>query len=64
MTVEEFNKRYPVGTPVVVRKDDGSLMETKVKSRAKMLGDNAVAWFCGIRGCYLLSRVILMKESE
>lgn len=55
---EAFNARYPVGTEVSVRRDDGTVTRTVTRSRAWVL-----AWVCpvvmveGIRGGYLLSRV-------
>lgn len=50
--VDDFNKRYPVGSQVVLRKDTG-LLVTFVRAPAEVLGGHsAVAWFEGVRGCY------------
>ncbi|ASY69355.1 hypothetical protein [Sinorhizobium fredii] len=56
--VDGFNRRYPIGTDVLLKKDDGSMIETKTRSRAEVLsGHSAVIWLEGISGYYLLSRV-------
>lgn len=56
--VAEWNSRHEVGTKVVVRKDDGSKVETATRSKAEVLsGHSAVIWLEGISGCYLLDRV-------
>ncbi len=58
VAVDGFNRRYPIGTDVVLKKDDGSLLETKTRSAAQVLsGHSAVIWVEGVSGCYLLSRV-------
>lgn len=50
--------KYPEGTPVRVRKDDGAVLETKTRSEAWMLGGHtAVIMVEGISGCYSLERV-------
>ncbi len=50
--VDEFNSNYPVGTPVILRKDSGEVL-TKVKHPAYVLsGHSAVAHFEGVSGCY------------
>lgn len=55
--VDEFNKLCPVGTEVIVTKDLGEEVRTKVWHEATILGGHtAVGWFEGISGCYLLSR--------
>lgn len=49
---------HPEGTPVIFRKDDGSIVETKTRSGAWMLGGHsAVVMLDGISGCYSLERV-------
>jgi hypothetical protein len=51
-------KDEPIGTPVALRKDDGTTFITKTRSMAQMLsGHTAVIWVEGITGCYLLERV-------
>ena len=53
-----WNAGNPPGTPVVVRKDDGSLFRTTTRSAALVLGGHTpVVMLDGIAGCYLLSRV-------
>jgi len=55
-----FNKRNPVGSDVVVIKDLGEQVETKVKYPAQILsGHTAVVWVEGISGCYDLDRVMV-----
>lgn len=54
--VKKFNRDFPVGTKVILRK--GSLseledIETTVTAPATILGlHSAVAWFEGVSGCY------------
>jgi hypothetical protein len=56
--VAEWNAAYPVGTPVTLKRDDGTCIETKTRSDAQILmSDVAVIWLEGISGCYLLDRV-------
>ena len=50
--VEHFNRCYPVGTRVILRKDTGEV-ETSVRYPAQVLsGHSAVAWFDGVSGAY------------
>lgn len=50
--VNKFNRRYPVGTPVVLCKDSGEV-NTKVRAPAEVMqGHSAVAWFEGVSGAY------------
>ena len=57
----DFNERYPVGTRVSVRRDDGTVTRTKTRSRAWVLaGVCPVVMVEGIRGAYLLSRVTVL----
>lgn len=61
--VDNWNKHYPVGQAVTVRRDNGETMETKTRSPAELLsGHSAVVWLDGISGCYLLSRVAPVTE--
>ena len=56
--VEAFNKRNPIGTNVIVVKDLGEQVKTKVQYPAEVLsGHTPVVWLEGISGCYLLNRV-------
>lgn len=52
LIVENFNLKFPVGTPVTLRKDSG-MVETVVQSEAYMLGGHSpVAQFAGVSGAY------------
>lgn len=52
--VDSFNAKFPVGSPVVLRKDSG-IVETTVRAPAEILGGHsAVGWFDGIVGCYAI----------
>lgn len=51
-------KDVPIGTDVIVTKADGSLVKTKTRSEAQMMGGHsAVIWLEGISGCYSLRKV-------
>lgn len=54
-----FNKKYPVGTAVYLKKDFvDEPIKTIVEREAFILsGHSAVAFFHGISGCYLISHV-------
>lgn len=55
---DEFNKLYPIGQVVAVRKDGGAGITTTTRSEAQVFsGHSAVIWLDGISGCYLLDRV-------
>lgn len=52
--VDKFNADFPVGTPVILKKDTG-VVETVVEAPAEILGGHsAVGWFRGVRGCYAI----------
>jgi hypothetical protein len=54
-----FNKKHPVGASVVVVKDAGEKIETKVRYPAEIMGGHtAVVWLNGISGAYALNRVV------
>lgn len=55
--VKRFNEKIPVGTRVIVVRDDGTKVDSNVRAPAEMLGETPVVWLDGISGCYLLSRV-------
>lgn len=58
LIIENFNLKYPVGTDVTVKKDNGEIIHTKTRSEADLLGGHTpVIWLDGISGCYALSRV-------
>jgi hypothetical protein len=48
----------PVGSEVIVTKDDGSEVRTKTRSGPELMGGHsAVIWLEGVSGCYHLKRV-------
>lgn len=56
--VDLWNAQYPVGTNVVVKRDNGETMQTVTRSEAFLLsGHTAVIQLAGISGCYSLERV-------
>lgn len=56
--VDEFNRENPVGTPVIVRRDDGMRVLTTVRDAAVVLPSGApVVWLKGVSGCHSLDRV-------
>ena len=56
--VEAWNGRNPVGTPVVLTRDNGERIQTVTTSEAYVLsGHTAVVHLARVSGCYLLSRV-------
>jgi hypothetical protein len=57
--INEFNDKYPIGTPVKLLLDSGKITQTKVRAEAIILGGHSpVAWFEGVSGCYLITRVL------
>lgn len=55
---EEWNRLYPSGTPVEVTRDNGSILTTKTRSEAWVMGEHScVVMVDGISGGYLLERV-------
>lgn len=55
---DTFNTLYPVGTEVLLLKDNGDVLETATRSPAQVLsGHSAVVWLENVTGCYLLERV-------
>jgi hypothetical protein len=69
-SVEAWNKKYPIGTKVVVTRDNKESEITVTRSEAWMLGKSsthpghtAVISVEGIAGGYLLSRVSALKEA-
>lgn len=58
IAIAKWNEAHPVGTPVNVARDDGSLFPTSTRSPALRLeGHTAVIWVEGLPGCYRLDRV-------
>ena len=63
--VQLFNEDVPVGTAVYCRKGDGSIVETRTRSRAELLsGHTAVVWLDGVSGCYMLDRVTVRETAS
>lgn len=55
--VANWNRHFPPGTAVQVRKDDGITVDTKTRSEAELLGEHTpVIWVEGIAGAYALDR--------
>lgn len=50
--VDTFNKKYPVGTLVMLRTDSGEIETTVMSPAFVFCGHSAVAHFHGISGCY------------
>lgn len=65
MNAEQFNARYPVGTPVIAypgaRPEDdpnGERLVTRTRSRAEVLGGHTdVVWVDGHSACIALTHV-------
>ena len=56
--VNTFNLNTPPGSPVVYRRDDGSMLETTTRSRAEVLSSHTpVVWLDKVAGCVDLRRV-------
>lgn len=54
---EAWNFEHPIGSSVVVTKDNGEQFETTVRYPAQCLNGMPVAWVHGISGSCLLSRI-------
>ena len=63
--VDDFNRLYPVGAEVILRKDTERI-RTTVEHPAEIFGGHsAVAWFAGVRGAYAIDgRVSPVEESS
>jgi hypothetical protein len=66
---ENWNLKYPVGTPVVLRRDSASSLsgtvdlETKTRTPAYVADSgHAVCFFEGVSGYYLLERATPARE--
>ncbi|MCR4319755.1 MAG: hypothetical protein NUV74_05390 [Candidatus Brocadiaceae bacterium] len=65
MKASEWNEWYEIGYPVLVKKDDGSVVQTKTRSEAWELGHGqAVIKLEGISGGYSLDRVQAMETHK
>lgn len=56
--------QVPIGTPVLVKKDDGSIFTTRTRSAGWLLsGHSAVIMVEGISGAYSLERIQRVDEA-
>lgn len=63
-SADAWNRQHRIGTPVTVRRSDGSTVHTVTKSDAYLLGHGqAVILLEGISGCYALDRVTAATEA-
>jgi hypothetical protein len=61
---DAWNAAHPVGTTVVLTRDDDVKIRTETVSEAQVLsGHSAVIWMRGVRGCYLLDRVAAAADA-
>jgi hypothetical protein len=57
--VQRFNRRFPVGHPVTVRNDDGTLHGGHVCASARLSSCAApIVWVSGFRGSCRLDRIV------
>lgn len=54
----------PIGTAVVVRRDNGSEFRTVTRSKPWILSGTPVAMVDGISGCYALNRIRPVSANE
>ena len=55
--VDRWNREFPIGTEVVVKRDSGDWTQTKTRSQAEARGRIAVIFLEGIGGYYALECV-------
>lgn len=55
--VDAWNAKHPIGTAVILTKDNGAQVTTKTRNEASVLGSVPVIWLEGVSGCYRLDRV-------
>jgi hypothetical protein len=56
LEIENFNLKYPVGTPGKLFKDSGENVDTKVRGEAYLMCGQSMAFFEGVSGCYKTDR--------
>jgi hypothetical protein len=64
--VDDFNRRFPIGSEVLLRKDSEEV-RTRVRFEGYVLqGHSAVAFFEGVSGCYSIedNRVQPIEEEQ
>lgn len=54
--VDAWNAKHPIGTAVILTKDNGVQLHTKTRSEASVIGMFPVVWLEGVAGCYALDR--------
>lgn len=60
---DSFNAKCEIGDVVSLLLDSGDTVNTVTISAAQVLsGHSAVVWLSGVRGCYLIDRVTILKE--
>lgn len=57
MIVDAWNKDNPIGTSVIITKNDLEKIRTKTSSSAWLIGSIPVIQIEGVAGCYALDRV-------
>ena len=56
--LDSFNKRFPVGKQVMLRRDDGSTTPTAIKHLAsRLVTGMIIAWVEGSAGCWSAERI-------
>lgn len=62
--VDDFNRRFPVGTPVYLRMDFSEVLTTVRAPAQVMAGMNtAIGWFKGIAGSYSIEQDRVRRAS-
>ena len=64
MIVDAWNVDNPVGTSVIVTRDDQEEIQTKTRSSAWLIGSIPVIQIEGIAGCYALDRVRRVNPTD
>ena len=63
--VDEWNETFPEGSPCIVRKDDGTEVETRTRSYAWLVsGDHPVVLIAKFTGGYSLDRLRMMETHK
>ena len=60
---DDWNKKYPIGTEVILTDDLGQKHQTKTTSAADLLGGHTPVIWTEYRPCYLLTRIQPSKET-
>ncbi len=64
ISVEEFNEWYPIGTPVILTKDNGEEIPTNTRSMAWDLCGTPAVMVSGISGGYDLGRIKVLESHQ